>query len=60
MPSSEEDDGKDDVVWLIRDWYNGLDGLWSLNTTFNNISDILWLLVLSLVKETGVPRETNW
>ena len=29
------------------------------NTTFNNISDILWQSVL-LVKETGVPRENYW
>jgi hypothetical protein len=29
------------------------------NTTFNNISDILWLSVL-LVEETGVPGENHW
>jgi hypothetical protein len=65
MPSSEEDDGKDDVEKLVQKLSSSPGGekvhcgLWCLNTTFNNISDILWLLVLSLVKETGVPRETN-
>jgi hypothetical protein len=29
------------------------------NTTFNNISVILWRSVL-LVEETGVPRENHW
>ena len=29
------------------------------NATFNNISVILWRLVL-LVEETGVPRENHW
>ena len=30
-----------------------------LNTTFNNMSAILWCLVL-LVKETKVPGENHW
>jgi len=29
------------------------------NTTFNNISVILWQSVL-LVEETGVPKENHW
>ena len=33
-------------------------GLWCLNTTFNNISVILWRSVL-LVEETGVPGENH-
>ena len=32
--------------------------LWCFNTTFNNISGILWRSVL-LMEETGVPGETT-
>jgi hypothetical protein len=41
------------VVGFIKVWW-----FMVFNTTFNNISDILWLSVL-LVEETGVPGENH-
>jgi hypothetical protein len=39
--------------------YNGVGlGLWGFNATINNISAVLWHLVL-LVKETGESKENH-
>jgi hypothetical protein len=40
------------------EYFNGLVGFMVFNTTFNNISVILWWSVL-LVEETSVPGENH-
>jgi hypothetical protein len=44
----------DFIVWYLNGYMEGM----LFNTTFNNISVILWRSVI-LVEETGVPEENH-
>jgi hypothetical protein len=44
----------DSIVWYLNGYMEGM----LFNTTFNNISIILWRSVI-LVEETGVPGENR-